>query len=364
MILVVTDDNEQKHEEISPDDGQIIQDEDGAQHACLIIKRLLPNRRIDKYLRHRFPDFSRNIIQKLIAERAVQVNGSPTKNSYQLNPGDKIDLILPPPQTDAIPPENIPLNIIYEDDCMLVINKQADLIVHPARGNRGGTLVNGLVYYSDSLSQVNGQFRPGIVHRLDRNTTGVMVIAKTDTAHWRLAHQFEHRQVQKTYMAVVQGNVELDADVIDVPLGRHPRVREKYSAQPVAGKQAVTTYKVERRFHGYTLVRLLPKTGRTHQLRVHMSFMKHPIACDTMYGGKLMTLEQLLNGASVPSDGPLIAHQELHTAVMDRQALHAAELTLHHPESGKVISFKADLPPDFQRLVSLLERFRCLTLKR
>ena len=169
----MTDKTEKKDDLSTPDDGQIIQGEDGVQHACLIIKRLLPNRRIDKYLRHRFPDFSRATIQRLIKEKAVQVNGHATKNSYQLDAGDKIDLILPPPPTDEIHPENIPLNIIYEDDSMLVINKQANLIVHPARGNRSGTLVNGLVYYSDNLSQVNGQFRPGIVHRLDRNTTGV-----------------------------------------------------------------------------------------------------------------------------------------------------------------------------------------------
>ena len=172
--------------------------DDGAQRVCLVIRRLLPNRRIDKYLKHRFPDFSRTVIQRLIKEEAVTVNGRATKSSYNLNPQDRVDLILPPPETKEIPPEDIPLDVIYEDDDMLALNKQANLVIHPARGNRGGTLVNGLVYYSNALSQAGGEFRPGIVHRLDRNTTGVLVVAKTDTAHWRIAHQFEHRQMQKT----------------------------------------------------------------------------------------------------------------------------------------------------------------------
>jgi 23S rRNA pseudouridine1911/1915/1917 synthase len=356
----VTEQTEIIDEPAVPEDGAIILGEDGVQHASLVIKRLLPNRRIDKYLRHRFPDFSRAIIQRLIKEKAVQVNGLPTKNSYQLDAGDKIDLILPPPATDEIPPENIPLNVIYEDDCMLVINKQANLIVHPARGNRSGTLVNGLVYYSDTLSQVNGQFRPGIVHRLDRNTTGVMLVAKTDTAHWRLAHQFEHRHVKKTYLAIAQGSFDLDADVIDIPLGRHPRIREKYAAQPVTGKQAVTTYIVEQRFQGYTLLRLLPKTGRTHQLRVHLNITKHPIACDTMYGGKIMTLRQLLNDQPSDENDPLLEGLHMDDPVMDRQALHASELTISHPDSGEEMTFKAELPPDFDRLLSLLGRYRGL----
>jgi 23S rRNA pseudouridine1911/1915/1917 synthase len=333
-------------------------EEDGAQQVVLVIKRLLPDRRIDKYLRHRFPDFSRNVIQRLIEEEAVTVNGRPTKSSYHLNPRDRIDIILPPPPTNEIPPEPIPLNVIYEDEHMLVINKQANLLVHPARGNPSGTLVNGLVYYSSSLSTINGQFRPGIVHRLDRNTTGVMVVAKTDTAHWRLAHQFEHRLVQKTYLAIVQGTMELDADVIDVPIGRHPRVREKYAARPESGKPAVTTYHVQHQYRGYALLSLLPKTGRTHQLRVHLSMIKHPIAGDTMYGGSTVTLAQLANGQSLPRPGQPGGDLGPDDIIIDRQALHAAQLQIHHPVSGQPLTLDAPPPPDLQLLLTLLDRYR------
>jgi len=331
-------------------------EEDGAEHACLVIKRLLPNRRIDTYLRHRFGDFSRTLIQGLIAEKAVTVNGRPTKSSYNLQPGDRVDVLLPPRPSNEIPPEDIPLEILYEDEHMLVLNKQANLVVHPARGNRGGTLVNGLVHYSSSLSQVNEPFRPGIVHRLDRNTTGVMVVAKTDTAHWRLARQFEQRQVRKTYLAVVHGTMELDADVIDVPLGRHPRAREKYAARPETGKQAVTLYELLRQYRGYATLHLFPRTGRTHQLRVHMSLMKHPVVADIMYGGKTVTLTQLANGAAVPDE--LLAGLSPDQPVIERQALHAASLELRHPATGKTHTFAAPLPADMQRLIDLLERYR------
>ena len=335
-------------------------EEDGAQHATLTIRRLLPNRRIDKYLRHRFPDFSRNIIQGLIREEAVTVNGKRTKSSYNLNPGDQVDLVLPPPPTNEIPPEDVPLDIVYEDEHMLAVNKQAHLVVHPARGNRGGTLVNGLVFYSNSLSTVNGDFRPGIVHRLDRNTTGIMVVAKTDTAHWRLAHQFEHRQTIKTYLAVVHGTLELNADVIDVKLGRHPRVRERYAARPESGKEATTLYEVEKQYRGYALVRLKPKTGRTHQLRVHMSVMKHPMVADVMYGGKTMTLSQLVDGAALPADAAGGGGLGPEDVVMERQALHAASLEIRHPVSGEPMRLEAPVPGDMRLLIDLLERYRAL----
>ena len=330
------------------------EEEDGAQHVCLVIKHVLPTRRIDKYLQHRFNDFSRSIIQRLIREEAVTVNGRPTKASYQLSPQDRVDVILPPVETNEIPAEDIPLDIVYEDDHMLVVNKQADLVVHPARGNQGGTLVNGLVNYSDKLSSGGGPFRVGIVHRLDRNTTGLILVAKTDTAHWRLAHQFEHRQVEKTYIAVVHGRLELDSDVINLPLGRHRRVREKYAVQPEAGKGAVTRYQVLEQYRGYALVRLMPKTGRTHQLRVHMSSIKHPIVSDTMYGGKVPLAGQLADGAVLDEGEGLDAA----SPVISRQALHAAELTIRHPETAEKMRFVAPLPRDMELLIKLLARWR------
>lgn len=342
-----------------PDDqlaSQQANEEDGAEYACLTIKRLLPNRRIDRYLQHRFPAFSRNVIQRLIGESAVTVNGKPSKPSYQLRPGDRIDLILPPKPTEDIPPEDIPLDIIYEDENMLLINKQANLVVHPARGNRGGTLVNGLVNYSDSLSSVNGQFRPGIVHRLDRNTTGVIVVAKTDVVHWRLAHQFEHRQVQKTYLAIVHGTLDLCSDVIEVPLGRHSRVREKYAAQPESGKHALTKYTLEKQYRGYAIVRLEPKTGRTHQIRVHLALIGHPIVGDTMYGGKMMTLEQLANGQQLPENTNLRPEDN----VINRQALHAAELSVRDPVTAEPLVFSAPLADDMSLLIELLDRYRSI----
>ncbi|MCF7958865.1 MAG: RluA family pseudouridine synthase [Phycisphaerae bacterium] len=346
-------DNEDIEEEVSLE-------EDGAQRASLRIRRLLPNRRIDKYLQHRFPDFSRTMIQRLIKEKGITVNGGAVKCSYQLMPGDHVDLVLPPLPTNEIPPEDIPLDIIFEDEHILVINKQANLIVHPARGNRGGTLVNGLVYYSNSLSTVNSEFRPGIVHRLDRNTTGVILVAKTDTAHWRVAHQFEHRLTQKAYVAIVHGTLELDADLIDLPLGRHPKIREKYAVRPDIGKPSTTVYHVEKQFNGYALMRLLPKTGRTHQLRVHMSTIKHPIVADDMYGGKMMTMEQITEGQAWPTADEPGGEFKPGEHLITRQALHAAELTIRHPISGEKVCFKAELPEDMKTLLKLLERYRSL----
>ena len=328
--------------------------EDGGQHVCLVIRRLLPMRRIDKYLKHRFSDFSRSMIQRLIQEEAVTVNGQATKASYQLSPQDRVDVTLPPVETREIPPEEMELDVLYEDEHMLVLNKQANLVVHPARGNRGGTLVNGLVHYSKSLSKGGGEFRPGIVHRLDRNTTGVILVAKTDTAHWRLAHQFEHRQVEKAYLAVVQGTMELDGDVIKSDLGRHPRVREKYTVRSDKGKEAVTRYQVLKQYRGYATVRLMPKTGRTHQLRVHLSSIKHPIVSDTMYGGKVPLVGQLANGAD-QGDWAGLGEEE---PVIMRQALHAAELTVRHPITAERVRFEAPLPGDMQRLVDMLEKWR------
>ena len=332
--------------------------EDGAQQINMLIRRLLPTRRIDKYLKHRFPHFSRNIIQGLVEEEAIKVNGRAVKNSYQLKPGDRIEIILPPPPTGEITPENIPLNILYEDRDILVLNKPAGLIVHPARGNRGGTLVNGLVFYAATLSSVNGSFRPGIVHRLDRNTTGLMVVAKTDTAHWRLAHQFEHRQVQKTYLAVAHGTMDLDADMINLPLGRHPRVREKYAVLPDTGKEALTAWKLKKQFRGYALLDLLPKTGRTHQLRVHLSAVRHPIVGDLTYGGKSTTLEMLANGQPLPAPGEPGGGIDPREELFTRQMLHAFRLQLHHPITAQPLTFEAPPPPDMQLLIGLLERYR------
>jgi len=331
----------------------------GERTAMLKIRRLLPNRRLDKYLTHRFPDYSRSMIQRLVKDGKVTVNGEVTKNSYLLDAGDKVDLILPKPVSREIEAQNIPLEVIYEDEHMIVINKQADLVVHPARGFRIGTMVNGLMYHFNELSNCNGDLRPGIVHRLDRNTSGVILVAKHDTAHWRLSHQFEQRLVEKVYMAVVHGTVDLDADVIDLPLGKHTREREKQAVRHGdQGKPASTRYEVVRQYKGYALVKLFPKTGRTHQLRVHMAAIKHPIVSDTMYGGKMMTLEQLAGEQALPVEGEVGFGLHADDFVIERQVLHAAEISIHHPHSGERMTFKAPLKEDMKRLVDLLAKYR------
>jgi len=228
---------------------------------------LIKERRVDKYLHSRpeLSEFSRSFIQSIIKEGAVKVNGKIVKPSFKLSPGDKIDLTIPEPPSKEIMPEDIPLNIIYKDDDIIVLNKQSDILVHPARGNTHGTLVNALAFYSDKLSSGLGDFRPGIVHRLDRDTTGVMVVTKN----------------------------ELTADRINAPLGVHPKVREKYAIRPEIGKDAITFYEVVESFRGFSLLKMTPKTGRTHQIRVHLSYIKHPIVADDMYGGKLVYPWQL-----------------------------------------------------------------------
>ncbi|MHC4595134.1 MAG: pseudouridine synthase [Planctomycetota bacterium] len=220
----------------------------------------IKERRVDKYLHSRpeLSEFSRNFIQSIIKGGAVKVNGKIVKPSFKLSPGDKIDLTVPEPPSKEILPEDIPLNIIYKDDDIIVLNKQSDMLVHPARGNTHGTLVNALAFYSDKLSSGLGEFRPGIVHRLDRNTTGVMVVTKNDTAQWKIAKQFERRQVKKTYLAIVHGTPELTADRINAPLGVHPKAREKYAIRPVVGKEAITFYEVLETFRGFSLLKMAP----------------------------------------------------------------------------------------------------------
>ena len=235
------------------DNQESFVESEGAEHLTLRVGNNITQRRLDKYLQGRLSQFSRTTIQKLIKEQGVTVNGkimpSPAR---KLSPGDIVDLILPPPEIKEIIPENIPLNIIYEDDDILVINKQANLIVHPARGYKKGTLVNALVYHAKQLSKGSEEFRPGIVHRLDRNTTGVLVIAKNDTAHWRLARQFEKRLTRKHYLAIVHGTPELSADCINKPLAVHPVIRERFAVRPEIGKEAITYYEVLEKFRGYS----------------------------------------------------------------------------------------------------------------
>ncbi len=307
----------------------------------------ITERRLDKYLHGRFRNLSRHFLQDAIRAGGVKVNGKPAKPSFRLTHGDVIELVIPEPPSKDIEPENIPLDILYEDEDLIILNKQPDLIVHPCRGNTRGTLVNALVHYSDQLSSGLGEFRPGIVHRLDRDTSGVMVVTRNEGAQWRVAKQFEQREVDKTYLAIVHGTPELHADKIDAPLGVHPAIREKYAIRPEIGKPAVTFYEVLEAFRGFSLLKLTPHTGRTHQIRVHLSYIKHPIVADDMYGGKLVYPWQLAD-----------AEPAIEEPVISRVALHAHTLEFTHPTTGERVKFEAPLPADMQHLLDLLRQYR------
>ncbi len=329
--------NDSQDEVLDPEEGPL----------TLHVGHSIKERRLDKYLHGRFSNLSRRFLQDAIKQGTVTVNGKTAKQSQKLNSGDVIILTLPEPPSKDILPEDIPLDIIYEDDDLIVLNKQPDILVHPARGNTHGTLVNALTFYSDQLSSGLGEFRPGIVHRLDRNTTGVMVATKNDGAQWRIAKQFENRQVNKAYLAIVHGTPELTADRINAPLGIHPKVREKYAIRPDIGKESITFYEVLESFRGFSLLKMTPKTGRTHQIRIHLSYIKHPIVADDMYGGKLVYPYQLAD-----------AEPAVQEPVINRVALHAWTLEFKHPTTDELMKFEAPLPEDMQNLLDSLRKYR------
>jgi 23S rRNA pseudouridine1911/1915/1917 synthase len=322
-------------------------------------------KRLDRYLVDRIPFLSRTSLQNLIREQAVTVNGRVPKPSTKLRRGDVVVAALPPPPSTEIPAENIPLDVIYEDDDLIVINKPDDIIVHPARGNKSGTIINALAWHfrhrtSGALSTVGEEFaRPGVVHRLDRHTTGVMVAAKSDTAHWRLGKQFEHRQTEKRYLAVVHGRMEPHADVIDLPLGKHPTLKEKYAVRwDATGKPSVTIYRVREVYDGYTLVELELKTGRTHQIRVHLSHIGYPIVGDDMYGGKHLRVADVAGFTQSPGmDMPGLSCSP-NDSLITRQALHAALLGFAHPMSNQPMTFQAPLHADMRLLIQLLRQHK------
>lgn len=327
---------------------------DEAEKVTLFIRRRLLGRRLDKYLHGRFPRLSRTMIQRLIKDGDIIVNGRPAKPSYEPDGGDRIDLTIPPPQPYEVIPEPMPLDILYEDDHLMAVNKPKGIIVHPSHSTQTGTLANGLAWYAKSLSHGDDPFRPGIVHRLDKNTTGVMLVAKTDEAHWRISLQFERRTVRKTYLGVVEGNPKFESDIINAPLAAHLTIKDRYIVPGVhqrvtskLSKEAITEYEVVERFKGYALVHLHPRTGRTHQLRVHMSFIGHPMAGDTFYSGHHVS-EKSLTGEG--SDQPLTS----------QQALHAYRIRFVHPISEKTMEFEAPPPEELAHLIRLLREHRAL----
>jgi len=332
-------------------------DDDAVVEATFTLSRDL-NRRLDSYLTTRIPFLSRTSLKRLIEEKMVTVNGRNPKGSTKLKKHDVINVILPPPPSSEIPAEEIPLKIIYEDNDLIVLNKDDDIIVHPARSHKSGTLINALAWHfqhvsEGTLSTVGEEFaRPGVVHRLDRHTTGVMVAAKTDTAHWRLGKQFEQRKTRKRYLAVVHGEVEPLTDTIDVPLGKHQTKRDGYAVRwDDTGKPSVTVFHVREIYDGFTLLELDLKTGRTHQIRLHLQHLGYPIVGDDIYGGKHLKVANIIP-RGVPFDVPRTDF------VIQRQALHAAYLAFTHPITDTAVDFTAPVHGDMANLITMLRKHR------
>ena len=292
--------------------------------------------RLDVFLTEQNQDFSRSHVQKLIADGKVMVNGQQRKANFKLTAGDEITLEIPEAVEAEILPEDIPLDILYEDKDIIVINKARGMVVHPAAGVFSGTLVNALMHHCTDLSGINGELRPGIVHRLDKDTSGVMVAAKSDKAHLSLAQQIKDKTAHRIYQAIVYGNIKEEAGIIKGDIGRHPVDRKKMAIVQ-DGKSAVTHFKVLERFGEYTLVECALETGRTHQIRVHMTHIGHPLVGDPKYG---------TNGKRKDNFS------------IQGQALHSMRLELDHPVTGERMTFNSELPEDMQKILRYLRNTR------
>ena len=295
----------------------------------------IPGERLDAFLARSVPDLSRSAAQKLIEDALVLRNGKPGKKNDKLNVGDAISYEIPEPKAVDIAPKEIPLDIVYEDDDLLVINKPKGLVVHPAAGHQDDTLVNGLLYaLGDDLSGINGELRPGIVHRIDKDTSGLLVVAKNDAAHQSLTEQMSVHSIHRVYQAVVYGNLREDAGFVEGFLGRDPKDRKKMAVLPESShtKYAYTGWQVLERFGNFTCVSCQLKTGRTHQIRVHMASIGHPLAGDGVYGPR--NVDKKLGG----------------------QCLHARELGFVHPATGQWMQFTSPLPPYFTEFLQRLRK--------
>lgn len=304
--------------------------------------------RIDLFLTQSCDGYSRTQIRGAVQNDGAEVDGRKVRPSFRLQAGQKLRFKVPPLPTDETIPENIPLDIVYEDDGLVVVNKPAGMVVHPARGHWSGTLTSALAFRFQSLSDVGGPTRPGIVHRLDRDTSGVIVIAKTNAVHIRLGQQFHDREVQKEYFAITAGKLDRDRDLIDAPIGRHPYQRDKMAIRDghASSRDASTFYEVVGRHGRFTQVRVRPKTGRTHQIRVHLAHVGAPIICDRLYAGHSEITGSML-------DGQNSQHHE--APILTRQALHARRLTLVNPQTEKEMTFEAPIPQDMRRVIDHLE---------
>ena len=289
--------------------------------------------RIDKYLAEQLPDITRSYLQKLLKDGSVQMNGKPVKTSTKTAAGAVIELTIPEPEEPEILPEDIPLDILYEDSDVILINKPKDMVVHPAAGHYTGTLVNALMYHcKGDLSGINGVLRPGIVHRIDKDTTGVLIVCKNDKAHNALAEQLKEHSITRKYRAIVCGNLKEDEGTVDAPLGRHPQDRKKMAIVRAGGTRAVTHYRVLERFGHSTYIECQLETGRTHQIRVHMASLGHPLLGDEAYGRVKSPFK------------------------LEGQTLHAMVLGFIHPTTGEYMEFEAPLPEYFEKLLEKLRR--------
>ncbi|MGI5824255.1 MAG: RluA family pseudouridine synthase [Bacillota bacterium] len=289
-----------------------------------------PAERLDAYLTAYFTELSRSRLQKLIKEGLIKVNGQAVKPSCPLEAGDVVEVFVPVAAPVAVEAENIPLDIVYEDEDVIVVNKPRGMVVHPAVGNYTGTLVNALLYHCRDLSGINGELRPGIVHRIDKETSGLIIAAKNDRAHKGLVEQWQTREVKRYYKALLHGSMGEPGGTVDAPIGRHPKDRKKMAVVPLTGRPAVTHYKILERFGRYTLIEAKLDTGRTHQIRVHMQYLGHPVVGDIIYGPK---------GRSAVKIGML-----LHSAVME----------FRQPCTDEIIKLEAPVPADFAEMLEQL----------
>ncbi|HHW47427.1 MAG TPA: RluA family pseudouridine synthase [Clostridiaceae bacterium] len=297
------------------------------------LKSETENERIDSWIASKLERFSRTYIQKLLSDRRITVNGQFVKPNYRLKFHDEIVINVPEPEKLEVKPEKIDLEILHEDNDILVVNKPKGMVVHPAFGNYSGTLVNAIMEYcGDRLSDINGVIRPGIVHRLDKDTSGILVIAKNNAAHEFLSAKLKKHDINRVYVAIVEGVIKDERGKIDAPIGRHPVERKKMAVNVKNGRRAVTYFRVLERFKGHTFVELKLETGRTHQIRVHMSFIGHPVVGDMVYGRKKQKFK------------------------IDGQALHAKLLGFEHPSTGKYVEFESKLPGYFKELLETLRR--------
>ena len=321
----------------------------GSEPIEIVVREDQAGARLDWFLAQQFPSYSRVLLRKAINAATVRIDGLRVKAAHRLKAHERITVELPPAAREGPQPEDIPLELLYEDEAIAVVNKPPGMVVHPAKGHWSGTLAAALQFHFDELSSTGGPTRPGIVHRLDRDTSGVILVAKTDAVHIHLAAQFEKRTVEKEYFAITSGTPSRDRDIVDSPIGAHPHSREKMAIRRdhATSRHAQTFYEVVRRFDGFTSFKVLPKTGRTHQIRLHLASIGCPVLCDRLYGGR-----------AVISRGEISRQPGDETPMLERQALHARRLKIRHPTSNAEMEFVAPLPRDLTELLEALEQLR------